>query len=465
MGIHLRIVLALLLPATLLAQDSPEMRQILERLDRLEAQNKALMSEIHALRAQLAEAAAKPSNAAPAASPAPGGTAEPGAPAAGAAPDTHLEERVAVAEQRISDLDQSKVEAEHKLPIHLTGMLLFNAFANGRNSGNQQYPTTASAAPGPADDGASLRQSILGLKFDGPEIFGGGKVSGSLFLDLWGGTASPLNQLVRLRVASVDLSWQHTTISFGQDKPILAPRDPTSLAQVAFSPLTGAGNLWLWAPQARVEQRFDFGERSGLRAQLGVYQTNESTSNIPSEYHFSSVRPALEGRFEFWHDFGNERRIEIAPGFHASESHVGGLSIPARVASADWLIRPARRIDFTGTFFWGENTSVLGGERQGIAFLPNEQIHAVPGTGGWAQLTLRATERLSFNIYGGTENHHNVDLCLGCISSNETYAGNVIYRLGSNVLVSFEASQTRTDYFGMGLRLNPHYDLAIAYLY
>ena len=122
-------------------------------------------------------------------------------------------------------------------------------------------------------------------------------------------------------------------------------------------------------------------------------------------------------------------------------------------------------IDFTGTFFQGQNTAVLGGLRQGIAFLPRDYIRPVDSTGGWAQLTLRATSRMSFNIYAGQEDDRNPDLCYTCIAKNQTYAGNIIYRLSSNVLASFEAAQTRTIYVGTGLRLNPHYDLAIAYLY
>ena len=45
-------------------------------------------------------------------------------------------------------------------------------------------------------------------------------------------------------------------------------RNEYSLAQVGLSPLTGSGNLWNWNPQARVEQRFRFGEDSGLREKL-----------------------------------------------------------------------------------------------------------------------------------------------------------------------------------------------------
>ena len=74
----------------------------------------------------------------------------------------------------------------------------------------------------------------------------------------------------------------------GQDKPLIAPRDPFSLAQVGVSPFTDAGNLWLWSPQARVEERFKFGDDSGLRAQLSLYQLGETTDD--TSYEITSNR-------------------------------------------------------------------------------------------------------------------------------------------------------------------------------
>src|SRR5205085_7194936 len=117
-------------------------------------------------------------------------------------------------------------------------------------------------------------------------------------LDLFAGTGVPLNQALRLRVATIDLNWTNTTLSVAHDKPIIAPREPTSLALVGVSPLTAAGNLWFWQPQVRVEQRFHFGDMAGLRAQIGVIQTNEASAIVPSEYlgSLAATRPGLEGR-------------------------------------------------------------------------------------------------------------------------------------------------------------------------
>ena len=38
-----------------------------------------------------------------------------------------------------------------------------------------------------------------------------------------------------------------------------------------------------------------------------------------------------------------------------------------------------------------------------------------------------------------------------------------IYRLAPNVLLGLETTQIRTNYLGQGIRINNHYDLALAY--
>ena len=93
------------------------------------------------------------------------------------------------------------------------------------------------------------------------------------------------------------------------------------------------------------------------------------------------------------------------------------------------------------------------------------QPRPVGATGGWAQLKVRVTPRVSFNFYGGQEDDRNSDLHYGGIAKNQAYAGNIMYRLGSNVIASFEGSQVRTTYIKSGTLSFPHYDLALAYLF
>lgn len=455
----------MLIPLVLAAQERSDsqkiiersdLQQIMERLDRLERENRNLADEVRALRSELAT-----SRGMPAASPAVTAATEP-------APITvPMEERVAVAEQRTQDLSQTKVEAGQRLPITFTGMVLFNAYLNGSAHDSFQDPLVASLTDNVSRGAASLSQSIIGLRFHGPRILGGGQVKGTFDMDLWGGTASSLNHLVRLRVATLQVDWKNSSIMVGQDKPLIAPRDPDSLSQVAFSPLTAAGNLWLWQPQARFEQRFALGDNTGIRAQAAVYQTSEPLTSAGPEYQNSlaTSRPALQGRFEVWRKIGAGSRVEIAPGFHVSQTHVDQASIPSRLFTLDWLIQPVTKLQLTGTFFTGKNAAGVGGLRQGFVILDDDRFRAIGAKGGWAQLSYMATSRLTFNIYGGQESNRTADLLLGQIARNFSYAVNTHYRVGSNVLVGAEAKQIRTNYFGGPLRLVNHYDLALAYLF
>lgn len=102
------------------AQSSDDLRQVLDRLDRLEAQNRELMGEVRSLKDQL--------------------TAVHGSqPASGPS----VEERLDVQESRTTEQAQTKVESSQRFPIRITGMALFNTFLNSRGSGGSEYPTVA----------------------------------------------------------------------------------------------------------------------------------------------------------------------------------------------------------------------------------------------------------------------------------------------------------------------------------
>ena len=433
------------LPQTQQPIASPDIQKVLDRLQQLEEQNRQIVEEIRALRSELLENKT---------------------PNATDAPAPSLSERLDVQESRTAELAQSKVESSQRFPVSLTGMLLFNAFSNGRYSGTAENPTAAALNRGSASSSATLRQTVLGLKFTGPDLPGGGKASGSFYMDFFAGTASPFNNLLHIRIATIDLKWKNTTISLGQDKPIISPREPTSLAQVGVSPLTAAGNLWDWQPQARIEQRIPLGESAGFTAQGAVYQTSESyPGTLPAIYSgtLERARPGYEGRFEFFAGNG-ARRIEIAPGFHASTTHVAGASVDSRIVSLDWLARPFSKIEFTGEFFHGQNVSPLGA-RQGFNILASDAVIPVHSQGEWGQLSYFATSRLSFHAYAGEQSDRARDLAAGSVQRNFVYAGNFLYKLAPNVIAAFEASQARTQYLGSTMRMNSHYDLALAYLF
>ena len=446
---ELLLAAALFWPLAATAQSPPDMARILERLDRLERENQALAEQVKQLSARLDGAASTP---APAAAPA-------ASPAAEAPPKLTPEDRLDIAERRIEEQAQTKVEASQKFPIRLTGMALFNAFANSKQSGGSDYPIVASA-PGPGHDGATVRQSIIGLEFRGPSAVWGGKVHGSIYMDFFSGAASQF----RVRTADIQVDWKTRTIAAGLEKPIFNPREPSSLAQVGISPLTGAGNLWLWLPQVRFEQEVMFASSTGMRAQIGAVQTREIgayTGSVTAE----AVRPALEGRFNFFHRLDDERRLELAVGFHTSTTHAGGVSIPSNLVSLDWFFNPWKRVEFNGAFYSGTNVAHLGsGTRQGFGSYDKE-LYGIGSTGGWGQLTIHAAPRWDFHFFTGQVDDANRYLTAGAIGKNLLYGGNVYFHLAPNVVTALETTQLRTFYLGQGLHINNHYDLALAYFF
>jgi hypothetical protein len=438
------VVAALLCSVNLAGQTAaPELRQILERLEGLERSNRELTEEVRALRSQLSATSPRPRGEGP-----------------------ELEDQVAVATARIEEQAQTKVESGQRFPIRIKGMLLFNTFLNSKQDGQEQYPSVAAPKADYATGGASLRQSVLGFEYRGPEVFGGGKLHASLLMDFYGGSGEALDQALRIRTATMQIDWKSRSVMMGIDKPIFAPREPSSLAQVGVSPLTGAGNLWMWIPQVRVEQSFHWSDTSGVRAQMGVVQTRE-IYQAPSDSvaEVEAARPGLEGRAEIWHDFGAGRRVEMASAFHLSSSHVDHTPVPSRLFSMDWLVSPWRKLEFTGTLFTGQNLTHLGGVGEGFVVVGPQQVTPVHNKGGWAQLAIPLTDRFAFHLFSGAQYNRSVALSPGQIGRNLAYGANFFYHLAPNVIVSLETSQVRTNYIQMGHRLNNHYDLAFAYIF
>jgi hypothetical protein len=428
------------------ARPDATLTEILRRLDSLERENRELLEQVHELREQMHPTQAKQEQA----------------PEANQN-QTTLDEQVAVNTARIADQAQTKVEASQKFPLSLNGMLLFNAFANNRSDGTSGYGLLT----GPGRIGATVRQTLVGLDFHGPALPGGGHVSGSLMMDFWGGFDQPGRSWLRIRRADVSLEWPNRTFSVGQDKPLISPYQPDSLAEVGVPPLAGAGNLWFWLPQARYEERVHLGTSSGLTGQIALMQTNESTNIAPTEYTnvLAQARPALEGRVAFWHKFDDVRRFDLGSGFHTSQTHVAGKSVDSRIASLDWRVVPFSHLEFTGTLYKGTNVSGLGALGNGFGASARGRIEAVESGGGWAQISASLTKRLTWNLFSGFENDHARYLPYNNIVRDFTYASNLAYRLTPNVIVSFEGLQMRAHTQSGSKSIHNHYDLALAYLF
>lgn len=451
------MIAALKLSAQTQSNSDVTLQQILNRLDSLEKENQKLTQEVHELREQIA--AEHPVTAAV--------TPESPGPAPARASEPSVEERLNVEERRTAEQAQTKVEASNKFPIQLNGMVLFNAFTNSQTSYKFETTDSYGLLTGPGRAGATFRQTILGLQFQGPHLPGDGRINGSIAMDFWGGSPDPQLSWLRLRRANISLDWANRRLSVGQDKPLIAPYQPDSLAEVGIPPLAGAGNLWLWLPQIRYEERLHFGDVSGLNVQVAMLQTKETSAFVPSSFSSSlePSRPAFEARFALWHKFDDTRRLEIAPGFHVSSTHVAGKSVDSRIGSLDWFIAPWSHLQFSGTVFKGQNVAGLGALGNGFTIFGNGDVRPVKSAGGWAQLAIPINRRLTFNLYGGLQSDDGDDIGAEYAVRNLTYASNFMYHLGPNVIVSVEAAQARLRAYSGEKQIQNHYDLALGYLF
>jgi hypothetical protein len=92
-------------------------------------------------------------------------------------------------------------------------------------------------------------------------------------------------------------------------------------------------------------------------------------------------------------------------------------------------------------------------------------VNTVQSKGGWGQVSLAATNRLTFHVFGGVHNDRDEDLNRGQNGLNRSGGANAMYRVAPNVILSFEGMQIRSNYVGTVNRRTNRYDLSIAYLF
>ena len=107
----------------------------------------------------------------------------------------------------------------------------------------------------------------------------------------------------------------------------------------------------------------------------------------------------------------------------------------------------------------------MGGLPQGFTILRDNDVIPVHSNAGWLQISSPITNRLTLNLFGGIQNNHASDLLSTDIARNISYAGNLMYHIGPNVIVSLEGLQVRTRLLDSRNQILNRYDLALAYLF
>ena len=272
-----------------------DLAKVGELLQKLQAQVQDLHAQVSDLRAQQQSAKAESellrkeldlakSQLTAIAVPANGGTAAQAVSVASGKTPTaeerisRLEENQQLADSKIAEQSQTKVESGSKYRVRLKGILLLNMFENRGTVENSDFPLLAESQQSQflssgGSFGGSVRQSQIGIEGFGPSI-AGAQTSANLEFDFAGGFPEVPNGvsfgIMRLRTGTVRFDWPNTSVVAGQDTLFFVPNNPTSLATLAVPALAYSGTLWNWAPQVRVEHKFALSESNSLLIQGGI---------------------------------------------------------------------------------------------------------------------------------------------------------------------------------------------------
>jgi hypothetical protein len=392
------------------------------------------------------------------------------APAINAATVQDIRDRQAMDESQIATHEQVKVESESKYPIKITGLLLFNGFANTSSVDVAATPTLA--LPGGGSTGASVRQTVLGFDASGPHLFGA-RSHADLRVDFDGTSQSnsttiyagpyASQSLLRLRTAHATLNWDSTEAFFSLDRPIISPEVPTSLTAVAEPALAWSGDLWTWNPQLGVTRDIHYSQSHVLRFQAALIdpgdapQTAVPTSVVPNGVapgaSEQSRWPGTEARIALYDSPSDETASHIGVGGYYSRHSSLGYNFDAWAATLDARLRLPLRFQFSGSFYRGAALGGLGGGGyKDYVFREDpitggHQYHALDDIGGWAQLKEKFNAHWEANAAFGMDNvfaselyHYSVTggSAYQNLARNSTYTGNVIFSPSAYLLFSVE---------------------------
>jgi uncharacterized coiled-coil protein SlyX len=357
-------------------------------------------------------------------------TPPPTSPPASSTSAIPLEERVQTLEAAVKLHDQTKVESSSKYPVRFNGLILFNSYVNRGVPDNTDLPAVATrqtTTSGNGSIGASLRQTILGIRSEGPRI-AGAHTFASVDFDFFSsvsytnyGTSAGV---VRMRTANIGFEWPADSIDVGLVAPLISPLSPTSYATVAEPSLASAGNLWTWAPQLRVAHRQQLANGNHIGYEFGLWDSPSAGYNPNQLFRTASPaelagQPAFETRLSYGTGpgDGNERGLQLGLGGYFSrqaypgyQGYVGTEHIDAYAVTTDFRLPFSHRFELTGEGYRGRSIGGLGGGVYKDTVVGTDPVTGAPSfrplnaIGGWTQFKTRFTSSLEANASIGQDN-------------------------------------------------------------
>jgi len=382
------------------------------------------------------------------------------------------------------------VVAQSKVPVTIYGTLLLSSFYNTAGTNNQDIPlftTKQGSDPSGGDKnfGMTARQSRLGLRYQGTQV-GNANISGLFEIDLMGGKAGFANgidmDMFRLRLAYGRLDWQKFSIEAGQDWSVFSPLNPTSLAEYGIPSFSASGNLWIRTPQLRAEYRSSMSDSSRVLWQIAATDPNIGDYSTTT---FASLRtpsigergrmPALDARTG-WTTRYDDRDFTLGLSAHYGRAKnfgtVAGQNVQPGVdswgVSLDYTLPVTHFLAFTGEAFAGKALGIFSATSGEVVLPPGTPgQHGVEARGGWAQAQVNFNARWQANLTYGLESASAAQLPVGNRSRNQTYMGNIMFKVSPALTFAWEYRRLLTDFRNQPLanERGDHVDLGIAYMF
>lgn len=465
---------------------SAQVRTLKAQQELAQAESVALRKDLDASKSQLSAISGQPGGtAAMQAGPTP-------APSASTTEErlSKLEENQQLQDAKISEQNQTKVESSSKYRVRLSGIVLFNMYANRGGVENQDFPQLATAGDPLSSDGTfggSLRQSQIGIQGSGP-VIAGAHTSAQIQLDFAGGFPETPNGvsfgLTRLRTGTIRFDWDKTSLIAGQDTLFIAPLAPTSLATLAVPALAYSGDLWSWAPQIRVEHRFTLSDSSSLSVQGGILDS--LSGDVPPSYDRyatwgeSSGQPAYATRLAWTKEIHGQNLTLGAGGYYGRQLWGYGRSVDGWAGTTDLTLPLGQLFEISGQLYRGRATGGLGGGiGQSVLWMgslidPATKLFGLNSIGGWAQLKYKATTKLEFNGAFGQDNPFAHDLRAyggnhtyypSPLAKNQTALVNSLYQPRSDVVLSLEYRRLKTFTLDRNANSANVVDFSVGYIF
>lgn len=444
-----------------------DLKALIERITKLEAENKAQAQKIAELEGKVVKPAASPK------------ADEASAPARVAEEGTKVSEsgKVYTTAQGYSYYLADKLAgifeplSESGLKITPYGWLAFEAAYNSRAT-DCDWTTDVVKKRGGRTSTLSMQDSILGMRFETPEKVNGWKISGKGEFDFAGGDQN-----------SYDFHWRHLYFDATHDSgwSVLFGQTWHLWKMVAPSEIDGAwlentGYPYRRSPQIRVTKKWEW-EDSSLEARVGIVKGGPGMGGDRDgdgiQDNSSSAWPLVQGALVYdrkasWEESDRRWLVGIGGMYGRDRSHRmmdDGEGNPVYNGTDDEydskMIMLAASVPFldkftlTGQIFAGDNLGgIQGGIGQRVAYREmGKKGREVSTIGGFVDLSYAFNDRLTIaGGYGFDDPTDSEAEHAGGLLYNDRAYVNAIFKILHNFRVGLEYARLNTKYSDVGNR-------------